>query len=172
MSDNFSPDGVDEDPYSDRLYPDGPNEALPSEETVISERLSVDPEVEEQITYVDEPRRIELTIAKIDPVSVLKTGFIISIALGLATVVFGVAVWLFLDGMNVFGSVEDFLVELGAEKFLVLMEYVRLPRVIAYATVLGVVNVVLFTAMTTLLALLYNLIAVLVGGVRVSLMDE
>lgn len=121
---------------------------------------------------LDEPRQVELTIAKIDPWSVLKTSFLISIAIGIATVVASIVVWYVLDGMNVFGSIENFLIELGAEKFLSLMEFVRLPRVISYATIGGVANIILFTAMSTLVALLYNLIGTLVGGIRVSLMDE
>ncbi len=123
-------------------------------------------------TYVDEPRRVDLTVARIDPWSVLKAGFLISIALGIATVVATIVLWFVLDGMNVFGAVEDFLIELNAERFLSLMEYVRLPRVVSYATILGVANVVIFTAISALVALLHNLIAALVGGVRVSLMDE
>ena len=122
--------------------------------------------------YVDEPRSVELTIAKIDPWSILKTSFLLSIALGIATVVGVIVVWFVLDGMNVFGTVEDFLIELGAERFLSLLEFVRLPRVISYATIIGVGNIVILTAISTLIALLYNLIATLVGGIKVSLMDE
>lgn len=147
----------------------------------MSDQVEVNTQVEEHLEDdfqssveppVDEPRQVELTIAKIDPWSVLKTSFLISIAIGIATVVASIVVWYVLDGMNVFGSIEDFLIELGAEKFLSLMEYVRLPRVISYATIGGVANIILFTAMSTLVALLYNLIGTLVGGIRVSLMDE
>ena len=126
----------------------------------------------EAVQYVDEPRSVELTIAKIDPGSILKTSFLLSIALGIATVVGVIVVWFVLDGMNVFGTVEDFLIELGAERFLSLLEFVRLPRVISYATIIGVGNIVILTAISTLIALLYNLIATLVGGIKVSLMDE
>ena len=127
---------------------------------------------EEQIQYLDEPRSVELTIAKVDAWSVLKTSFLLSIALAVASVVGTIVIWFVLDGMNVFGSIEDFLVELGAERFLTLMDYVRLPRVISYATIIGVGNIVIFTALATLVTLLYNLIATLVGGIKVSLMDE
>lgn len=128
--------------------------------------------VEEYAAEVDEPRKVELTLAHIDPWSALKIGFILAVAIGIATVVVAAILWLLLDGMNVFGSVEDFLIRLGADSFLELMEYLRLPRVMSYATILGIMNVILFTAATTLVAILYNLIASLVGGVRVSLMDE
>ena len=108
----------------------------------------------EAVQYVDEPRSVELTIAKIDPWSILKTSFLLSIALGIATVVGVIVVWFVLDGMNVFGTVEDFLIELGAERFLSLLEFVRLPRVISYATIIGVGNIVILTAISTLIALL------------------
>ncbi len=122
--------------------------------------------------YLDEPRSVELTVARVDAWTVLKTSFLLSIALAVATVVGAIVIWFVLDGMGVFGSIESFLVELGAERFLSILDYVRLPRVIAYATIIGVANVVIFTAIATLIALLYNLIATLVGGVRLSLMDE
>ena len=108
----------------------------------------------EAVQYVDEPRSVELTIAKIDPWSILKTSFLLSIALGIATVVGVIVVWFVLDGMNVFGTVDDFLIELGAERFLSLLEFVRLPRVISYATIIGVGNIVILTAISTLIALL------------------
>lgn len=120
----------------------------------------------------DEPRRVELTVAHVDPWSVLKIGFLVSVALGIATVFVVIILWYVLDGMDVFGSIEDFLKSLGAQSFLQLMDYVRLPKVISYATILSIFNVVLLTAVSTLVALLYNLLASLVGGVRMSLMDE
>lgn len=136
-------------------------------ESVVAEAADLDIEVE-----IDEPRRIDLTVAKIDPWSALKIGFILSVAVGIATVIVSFLLWMVLDGMNVFGSVEDFLIRIGAESFLELMEYVRLPKVMSYATILGIMNVVLFTAIVTVGALLYNLVAALVGGIKVSLMDE
>lgn len=127
---------------------------------------------QEPTEYLDQPRRADLTIARVDAWSVLKASFLVSIALSIAMVVMVILLWLVLNEMGVFGSIEDFLKELNAERFLNLMEYVRLPRVISYSTILGVANVVVFTAMSALAALLYNLIAALVGGIRISLMDE
>ena len=120
----------------------------------------------------DEPRQVELTLAKIDPWTVLKIGFVLAVAAGVITVIAVIILWFVLDGMNVFGALESFLQELGAGAFLDLLEYLRLPRVISYATILGIANVILLTAISTLGAILYNLVASLVGGIRVSLMDE
>ena len=124
------------------------------------------------VTEFDEPRKVELSLARIDPWSVLKISFVLSVAFAIISVIVTILLWLVLDGMNVFGSVEDFLTQLGAQTFLDLMDYVRLPRVISYATIVSIANVVLLTAIATLGSMLYNLVASLVGGIRVSLMDE
>ena len=67
---------------------------------------------------------------------------------------------------------EEFLKTMGAGRYADLLDYARLPRVISYATIVAVINVVLLTALSTLGAMLYNVVASLVGGVKVSLMDE
>lgn len=120
----------------------------------------------------DAPRQVNLAVARVDPWTVMKVGFLLSVAMGIATVIATVVVWLMLDGMHVFSSIEDFLNQISATKFVALLDYVKLPKVVSYATVFAVANVVIMTAISTLGALLYNVIASLVGGVRVSLMDE
>lgn len=120
----------------------------------------------------DAPRQVKLVVASVNPWSVMKVSFLLSVALGVATVVATIVLWLMVDGMHVFSTLEDFLKSLGAERFTSLLDYVRLPKVISYATIMAVANVVIMTAAATLSAFLYNVIAALVGGVRVSLMDE
>jgi hypothetical protein len=120
----------------------------------------------------DAPRRVDLAIARIDAWTVMKVSFLLSVAFGIAIVIATIVLWFMLDAMHVFSTLESFLQEIGAGKFTELLEYVRLPRTIAYATIVGVINVVLMTAISTLGAMLYNVVASLVGGVKVSLMDE
>ena len=120
----------------------------------------------------DAPRQVNLVVARVDPWTVMKVGFLLSVAMGIATVIATIVVWAMLDGMHVFASIEDFLNQISATKFVALLDYVKLPKVVSYATVFSVANVIIMTAISTLGALLYNVIASLVGGVRVSLMDE
>ena len=120
----------------------------------------------------DAPRRVDLAIARIDAWTVMKVSFLLSVAFGIAIVIATIVLWFMLDAMHVFSTLESFLQEIGAGKFTELLEYVRLPRTIAYATIVGVINVILMTAISTLGAMLYNVVASLVGGVKVSLMDE
>lgn len=120
----------------------------------------------------DAPRKVELTVARVDAWTVMKVSFLLSVAFGIAMVVATAILWLMVDGMHVFSTIEDFLNTIGAARFTALFDYVRLPRVMSYATIAAVANVVLLTAISTLAALLYNIIASLVGGVKVFLMDE
>lgn len=120
----------------------------------------------------DAPRQVNLVVARVDPWTVMKVGFLLSVAMGIATVIATIVVWAMLDGMHVFSSIEDFLNQISATKFVALLDYVKLPKVVSYAMVFAVANVIIMTAISTLGALLYNVIASLVGGVRVSLMDE
>ncbi|WP_051259156.1 DUF3566 domain-containing protein [Schaalia suimastitidis] len=120
----------------------------------------------------DAPRRVDLTVASVDPWTVLKVSFLLSVGLGIASVVATAVLWFLVDSMHVFATIEEFLTTIGAESFKALLDYVRLPKVMSYATIIAVVNVVLLTAISTLGALLYNVVASLVGGIRVSLMDE
>lgn len=121
---------------------------------------------------VDAPRRVDLAIARIDAWTVMKVSFLLSVAFGIAIVIATIVLWFMLDAMHVFSTLESFLQEIGAGKFTELLEYVRLPRTIAYATIVGVINVILMTAISTLGAMLYNVVASLVGGIKVFLMDE
>ncbi len=120
----------------------------------------------------DTPRRVDIAIARVDAWTVMKVSFLLSVAFGIAMVIATAVLWFVVDGMHVFSTIEDFMKTIGGEKFIPFLDYLRLPKVLSYATIAGVANVVLLTAISTLGAMLYNLIASLVGGVKISLMDE
>jgi len=122
------------------------------------------------------PRRVRLTVQRVDPWSVFKISFLVSVALGIAGVVMVAVLWTVLSGMNVFGTLNEFIVQVtsgedNASSF-DLMNYVGFGRVVALAVVVGVVNVVLLTALATLTAFLYNVCSALVGGAHLTLSDE
>jgi hypothetical protein len=122
------------------------------------------------------PRRVRLTAQRIDPWSVLKISFLVSVALGIAGVVMVALLWTVLSGMNVFSTISDFFTQVtsgesGGPSF-DLMDYFGFGRVVSLAAVLGVLNVFLLTALATLTAFLYNICAALVGGTQVTLSDE
>lgn len=118
------------------------------------------------------PRRVRLSVARVDPWSVMKLSFLLSIAVGIGIVVAAAAMWLVLDSMHVFADVEELLLTLDSENFLRLMDYVQFDRVISAAAIIAVVDILLLTALSTLGAFLYNIVAALVGGVHLTLTDD
>jgi hypothetical protein len=122
------------------------------------------------------PRRVRLTAQRIDPWSVLKISFLVSVALGIAGVVMMAVLWTVLSGMNVFSTLNDFLTQVTSGETsgpsIDLQDYLGFSRVVAISAVLGVLNVFLLTALATLTAFLYNICAALVVGAQVTLSDE
>ncbi len=124
----------------------------------------------------DDPRKVKLTIMRVDPWTVFKTSFLLSVALGIAAVVAAIVLWLMLSGMGVFNAINESLSELQsttnqANRFNV-SDYLGFSRVVSASVVISVINVVLLTAIATVTAFIYNLCASLVGGIGVTLSDE
>lgn len=121
----------------------------------------------------DGPRRVRLSVSRVDPWSAMKLGFLLAVAIGIMTVVATAVVWYVLDGMMVFQKVQDFVTQIAGEESNVdMLQFVEFGRVISVATLLGVVNVVIITALSTIMAFLYNIVAALVGGVHLTLTDD
>lgn len=119
------------------------------------------------------PRRVRLAVSRIDPWAVMKLSFLLSIAAGIALVVATAVVWNVLNSMQVFTLLDGLITDIaGTESFINILEYVEFSRVMSLAVVIAVVDIVIFTAMATLLAFLYNVVAALVGGLHVTLTDE
>ncbi|SCL22814.1 Transmembrane protein of unknown function [Micromonospora nigra] len=120
------------------------------------------------------PRRARLNLKRIDPWSVMKFAFAVSVVLFIVVVVATSVLYLALDAMGVFTSVNDSLTDLvnagggqGASGF-----RITAKGVILSSALIGLVNVVLFTALATLGAFVYNVCADLVGGIELTLAER
>lgn len=118
------------------------------------------------------PRRVRLNVARVDPWSVMKLSFLLSVGIGIAIVVATGVLWSVLDGMGVFTDVNSVVGQILADSSFDVNDYVGFRKVISLATVIAVVDVVLITAIATLGAFLYNLASTLVGGLHVTLSDD
>ena len=120
------------------------------------------------------PRRARLRLTRIDPWSVMKTSFLLSVAFGIVTVVSVFIVWTVLGGAGVWDSINATVEDvLGSEagNFDV-TDYISTSRVLGFTMLVAVVDVVLLTAIATLAAFLYNMAAALLGGVEVTLAED
>ena len=116
-------------------------------------------------------RRARLLVSKVDPWSVLKMAFLLSVALGIVTVVAAIVLWTVLDLTGIFDQVDSLLGTLAGSEGggFELKKVASLGQGASFATIIAVVNVVLLTALSMLSAVLYNISATLVGGIGVTL---
>ena len=121
------------------------------------------------------PRRVRLSLTRINPLSVMKVSFLLSVAAGIMLVVAAAFVWFMLDAMQVFSTIRDLVgtvMDSKSNAYTALLEYLKLSRAISMATIIAVINIILTTALSTIGALLYNVTAAFVGGVHLTLADE
>lgn len=119
------------------------------------------------------PRRVRLAISRVDPWSVMKLAFLLAVAIAIMTVVATAVFWSVLNSLGVFTTVQDFVADaVGPQSNVNLTQYVEFPRVISLATLISICNIVLLTAIATIMAFLYNITAALVGGVHMTLTDD
>ncbi|MFS0704377.1 DUF3566 domain-containing protein [Cellulomonas sp. 179-A 9B4 NHS] len=126
-----------------------------------------------RIPTVGGPRRVRLSVSRVDPWSVMKLAFLLSVAVGIMIVVAAAVLWFTLDGLQVFARVDELIAQVaGPESTLNVLDYVSFQKTISAATLVAVIDVFLLTALATIGAFLYNLVAALVGGVHVTMTDE
>lgn len=120
-------------------------------------------------------RKARLRVAKADPWSVMKVSFLLSIALGICTVVAAAVLWMVMDAMGVFSTVGGTISEATGSNDsngFDVQSFLSLPRVLIFTSVIAVIDVVLATALATLGAFIYNLSAGFVGGVELTLAED
>lgn len=119
-------------------------------------------------------RRVKLTVSRVDPWSAMKMSFLISVALGIAGVVMVAVLWMILSGMGVFSEVNRLVGTIisDSENPFDIMDFLGFGRVLSLSIVIGVIDVILLTALSTLGAFLYNICSALVGGLQLTLTDD
>lgn len=120
-------------------------------------------------------RKARLRLTHLDPWSVMKTAFLLSIAFGIVTVIAVAVVWSVLGAAGVWDSINTTVRDvIGGESGSTfdVENYVGTNRVMGFTMIVAVVDVILITAVATLGAFLYNLAAALLGGVEVTLAED
>jgi len=120
-------------------------------------------------------RRARLRLVQVEPWSVMKTAFLLSVAIGIVTVVAVGIVWGVLGAAGLWESVnsivEDSIGDNSGEPFAI-EKYLGTSRVLGFTMIVAVADVILITAIATLGAFLYNLAASLVGGIEVTFAED
>ncbi|MGH3200027.1 MAG: DUF3566 domain-containing protein [Streptosporangiaceae bacterium] len=119
-------------------------------------------------------RQAHLTIARVEPWSVMKFSFVVSLV---AFVILFVAVsvlYATLSGLGVFDSLQRVVTSVTSSQGSAGVNakaWFTASKVLGYTALLGSLNIVLITAMATIGSVVYNLTSRLVGGVEVTLRE-
>jgi hypothetical protein len=119
-------------------------------------------------------RQAHLTIARVEPWSVMKFSFVVSLV---AFVILFVAVGVIystLSALGVFTSLQHVVQNVTSSQDSTgvnAAKWFTESRVLSYTALLGAINIVLITAMCTIGAVVYNLTSRLIGGVEVTLRE-
>jgi hypothetical protein len=120
-------------------------------------------------------RRAQLRLVQVDAWSVMKTSFLLSIALGIVLVVAVAIIWGVLGAAGVWDSINSIVQQAvgnDSGKQFDIQEYAGTSRVLGFTMIVAVLDVILITAIATLGAFLYNLSAALLGGIEVTLAED
>ena len=113
-------------------------------------------------------RRVKRVVRRVDSWSVLKVSLVFYLCAYVVTMVAGVLLWSLAVRLDVVDKVESFIEDMGAYESFEFLPDVILKR----ALLIGGILVVVATGLTVLAAVLFNLISDLVGGVRVTVLEE
>ncbi|MEO8364359.1 MAG: DUF3566 domain-containing protein [Ilumatobacteraceae bacterium] len=112
-------------------------------------------------------RRVTRVIRDIDPWSVFKVGLVFHLVLYLVVLVASVLLWSVASATGTVDNIERFMESFGWESFS--FDGWQLFRSLM---VLGLMAAVLLTGLWVLVVTIFNLIADLVGGVQVTVLEQ
>ncbi len=121
-------------------------------------------------------RKARLRLARVDPWSVMKTVFLFSVAFGIVAWVATYLLWQILLASGLFAAINSAILDIASSPNNTegwrIEDYLSANKVLGIAALLGVINVVLSTALGTIMAFLYNLSANILGGLELTLAED
>lgn len=112
------------------------------------------------------PRSTGVMLTRVHPASVLRVSILFYVSLCLALLVAGVLLWLGASAIGLMSNIEGFMDEVGFTDF-----RLRGRPVLVASMLAGLVLVVAGSLANYLMAVLYNLIGDIVGGIKVVLTE-
>lgn len=112
-------------------------------------------------------RRVRRVVRRIDTWSVLKVSGLFSLSFVLVLLIAGILLWIAGSAVGAIGSVEKFMRAIGFEDF----EFVA-GQLLRGFVAGGLVLVIMGTGLSVLMAVIYNLISDVVGGIELTVLEE
>jgi hypothetical protein len=119
-------------------------------------------------------RRADLVLARLEPWSVMKFSFLISLVAWVMLFVAVAVLYFALSALGVFDSIQKTLESVTSSSGspgVSLTKWFSASRILGYTMLIGAINIVLITALSTVGAMIYNLVTHLGGGIEVTLRE-
>jgi transmembrane protein DUF3566 len=161
-------------PYPAELRHGEPATVTTQPEPVVAAAPVPKAEARPKVSKASQARRANLVIARLEPWSVMKFSFLMSLV---AWVVLFVAVALLyyaLSGLGVFAAIQRTLSSVTSSQSSAgvnLAAWTSASRVLGYTMLAGAVDIILITVLSTIGAMIYNLVTHLGGGIEVTLKE-
>jgi len=160
-------------PRSSRPAP--PPAAPPSAPAAAKERVATASRTGNVPRGTAPTRRAQLVLARIEPWSVMKFSFMVSLVGWVILFVAVAALYYVLNKLGVFHSIQSTITDVTSSKGSAGADsngqWFSASRILGYTMLVGAVNVVLITALATVGAVVYNLVTYLAGGIEVTLKE-
>lgn len=118
------------------------------------------------------PRAARVYLTHVDPWSVMKQAFLLSLALAVIILAASAALWFALDSAGIIDAITRTATDVGGESGATVTGFLDFGKVMGAALVVAGIETVLVTALCTLLAFMYNLSVGIGGGLEVTLSEE
>jgi Transmembrane domain of unknown function (DUF3566) len=119
-------------------------------------------------------RQAQLTLSRVEPWSVMKFSFVVSVVAFIILFVAVAVLYSILSGLGVFTSLQHTVTTITSSQGSAgtnILPWFSESKILGYTGMLGALNIVLITAMSTIGAVIYNLIAKAFGGIEVTLRE-
>lgn len=112
-------------------------------------------------------KQVRLKLVYIDFWSALKLSFFGAVAVGIVTVVMTGLLWVVLNSTGILIDLDGILSDIFNEPVSLAKDF-SFARVMTFAAVIGGLNAIVFTVLGAILAVLYNMMVKITGGLHVG----
>jgi hypothetical protein len=119
-------------------------------------------------------RQAMLTLSRVEPWSVMKFSFVASVVAFVILFVAVAVLYMVLSALGVFDSLQNTVASITSSKASAgtnISHWFSASLILGYTAMLGALNIVLITAISTVGSVVYNLIAKTIGGIEVTLRE-
>jgi len=113
-------------------------------------------------------KQVRLKLVYIDFWSVVKLAVLISVAIGIITVVATFLIWAILNQTGIFDDLDALLRDILGDSSFSIQDTFNVGQIMLFAIVVAILNVVVGTVLGAIVAVLYNLSVRITGGLLVG----